>query len=343
MNRSYRIVHAPLEIAGQIGLLCEKLKARGHSATGYNFFPNYLNYRKVINTDAYELSRLLEYAVAHYEIFHFHNSYTFLESYSDVELIAKAGKKMIMHHRGNDVRFRSRASAWDGYVNPYVDAECSFPDELIDRNLRFFAEHMAAAIVQDDELVPYVKDYYERCGKPVYVLPRLIDLDGYEPVYGGSDPFKPPLVVHAPTQRGFKGTDRICAIVEQVSSEVPLRFRLVEGVSHAEAMEIYRAADIVIDQVLCGAYGNLSVEAMALGKPVICYIRPDLFGRYPPGLPIVPANPDTLHDALSGLARSSGLRLQLGRQGRAYVEAHHEAGNVVGQLLAIYDSIMKEA
>ena len=342
MSRLYRIVHAPLEIAGQIGLLCEGLRARGHTATGYNFFPNYLDYRKVINTDAYELARLLEHAMEYYDIFHFHNSYTFLEHYRDVEWISRAGKRMIMHHRGNDVRFRSRSAAWGGYVNPYVNAQCSFSDELIDRNLQFFAEHMEAAIVQDNELLPYVKDYYEQRGKPVYVLPRLIGLDGYEPVFGGSESSDPPLVVHAPTQREFKGTAYIRAAVEQVSRDVPLRFKLVEGVSHAEAMDIYREADIIIDQVLCGAYGNLSVEAMALGKPVVCYIRPDLYGKYPPGLPIVPANPDTLYTALSELARSRELRLQLGKQGRSYVEKHHEASAVVGQLLSIYDSIMKE-
>jgi len=52
-----QIIHAPTEIAGQMGILCEGLRTKGHYASGYNWFNSYLQYKgKIINTDAYELS-----------------------------------------------------------------------------------------------------------------------------------------------------------------------------------------------------------------------------------------------------------------------------------------------
>jgi len=342
---SIKAIHAPLEIAGQVGLICEFLNRRGIESVGYNFFPTYLEYNKVINTDSYELMKILEFAVPKYDIFHFHNGFTFLDDYRDLSMIADAGKKIIMHHRGNDVRSRARASRWNGYHNPYVNAECSVPDQDIDRNLRIFAKHASAAIVQDYELHPYVVDYYEAEGKPVYVLPRLFDINGRRSL--GTNPApktasgEPPLIVHAPTLREFKGTASIIDTIERLRKEVPLRFQLVEGVSQAKAFEIYENADIVIDQVLCGAYGNLSVEAMALGKPVVCYIRDDLLHKYPSDLPIVSCHPDNLYDGLKALLKDKELRLKLGQQGVKYVANHHDAGKVVSQLISLYDKVMR--
>ena len=54
---------------------------------------------------------------------------------------------------------------------------------------------------------------------------------------------------------------------------------------------------------------------MALGKPVVCYIRPDLVDKYPPGLPIRSAHPDNLRDVLRELVSDHELRRSLGIQG----------------------------
>ncbi|WP_274363657.1 glycosyltransferase [Paenibacillus thermotolerans] len=333
-----KIVHAPLEIAGQVGIICDFLKKSGIHATGYNYFPNYLKYRKVINTDTFELAKIFDMAVREYDIFHFHNSYTFLEDKRDIPMIVKAGKKIVMHHRGNDVRSRVRAAKGKGYVNPYVNANCSFPEETIDSNLRLFAKYVNAAIVQDYELHGYVADYYREQGKPVYVLPRLIDTKSIQPVYKTERSKEGPLVVHAPTQREFKGTEHVLKTIEKLQAEAPFRFRLVEGLNHSEAIRLYQEADIVIDQILCGMYGNLSVEAMALGKPVVCYIRPDLLKHYP-NLPIVSANPDTLYETLRKLLKHRQLRVEIGQKGRLYVERNHSAEHVIGKLIDIYKKL----
>lgn len=335
-----RVIHLPLEIAGQVGLICEFLRKEGWHATGYNYYTTFLKYRNIHYLDANELLKIMEQAILFYDLFHFHNSYTFMINHADLPLIAHAGKNMIMHHRGNDVRADAWAKCGPGYVNPYVNTSGSLAEEEIDRNLRYFATYMSAAIVQDYELYLYVKDYYEAAGKPVYLLPRLVNTAAIAPAYHEHVLMEPPLIVHAPTNQEFKGTPIIEAIIEQLRKEVPLRYVRVEKMTKDAASLLYRQADIVIDQILCGMYGNVSVEAMALGKPVIAYLRPDIRKFLPTGLPIVSAHPDNLYEQLKALLRDQERRIELGRNGRAFVEEHHEAKKVVATLLTIYQTVL---
>ena len=95
-------------------------------------------------------------------------------------------------------------------------------------------------------------------------------------------------VAHAPSNRKIKGTQYLIDAIDALKKEgVPVELFLVEGMSYEEALYISANADIIVDQLLIGSYGQYSVEMMALGKPVICYIRNDLIKHYPPGLPII--------------------------------------------------------
>lgn len=335
-----RIVHVPMEIAGQVGLICRFLRDAGYEAYGFNYFETYLKYEDVFHTEAYELIKVLEGFIDYYDIFHFHNGYSIMEDFRDILMIKKAGKKMIMHHRGNDVRFQSMAMKGKNYTNPYVRTSNYLSDEKMAENLRFFAEHMDAAIVQDYELHNYVIDYYQERGKPVYVLPRLIDSKQIKTAY--PDPYgNTPVIIHAPTHRGFKGSDIIEKTIESLKKDKQLIYINIEGKSHKEALEAYRRADIVIDQILCGVYGNVSVEAMAMGKAVVCYIRPDLIKTYPDDLPIISANPDTLYPQLKMLVEEPRLRYEIGKAGRNYVERYHEGVRIIKGLTAIYDNLYR--
>ncbi|CAG7638289.1 glycosyltransferase [Paenibacillus allorhizosphaerae] len=96
----------------------------------------------------------------------------------------------------------------------------------------------------------------------------------------------------------------------------------------------------MIDQVLCGSYGLLSVEAMALGKPAVVFVRDDLLGTFAGGVPpVCNANPDTLYDVLRALLQSGSALRQKGMEGRAYVEAYHDRCAVVRQLLGLYSRV----
>lgn len=81
-------------------------------------------------------------------------------------------------------------------------------------------------------------------------------------------------IIHAPTNRAAKGSDYIftaIAKLEKTHAEY-FDFKVIENIPHAQALQLYQDADLVIDQILIGWYGGFAVEVMAMGKPVIARI-----------------------------------------------------------------------
>ncbi|MCC3355667.1 glycosyltransferase family 1 protein [Bacillus timonensis] len=326
-----RIFHGTTEIAGQMGILSSALNKKGHCSVGYNTFHSYLGYKDyLINTDQEGLNEKYNEIINEFDLFHFHYNTTLCEEYSDLPELKKRHKKMVMHHWGNDVRFHEQARN----NNPYVYTGDSPPNEEIHAKLIKITEYIKEAIVQDYEVYEYVKDYYEK----VHVLPIAIDLTHFEPHYPAINKDKP-LILHAPTNPDFKGTTYVEKTIEKLREKYDIDYRRIEKMSHEEVISLYADADIIIDQVLCGSYGLLSVESMALGKPVLTYIRPDLVPTFPAKLPIINSNPDTLYKQVEMLLEIPELRREHGMQGRKYVEKYHSHEVVVERLMAIYSKL----
>ena len=91
-----------------------------------------------------------------------------------------------------------------------------------------------------------------------------------------------------------------------------------------------------------GTHGLATLEAMALAKPVICYIKPSMVGQYPPESPIVNANPDTLRPP-GDAVQDGELRRRVGLAGRAYVERYHDARTLAAELEHIYREVLTPA
>jgi len=145
------------------------------------------------------------------------------------------------------------------------------------------------------------------------------------------------VIAHAPSNRAIKGTKYVEAAVAQLQEwGYPVQLLLIEKLPHAEALRRCAAADLIVDQLLVGAYGEFAVEMMALGKPVVCYLRPDLLKHYPSGLPIVSATPRTLPDVLVDLLRRREQWPDLGQRGMRYVERAHDSYVVAKAMLQHY-------
>lgn len=157
--------------------------------------------------------------------------------------------------------------------------------------------------------------------------------------YSDEQSDRPLRIGHAPTHRGVKGTEYFLASLERLRNE-GYRFELIliEKVSHEEAKTIYRTLDVVLDQLFVGWYGGLAVEAMALGKPVVAYIRDDDLVHIPremrEELPILRASPRTLDaDLREVLTKSHKDLVDIGRRSRSYVERWHDPREVVRRFL----------
>src|SRR5437764_15466880 len=92
------------------------------------------------------------------------------------------------------------------------------------------------------------------------------------------------------------------AVARLQAEGIPFEFRLVENLPYAEVRKLYEQADLLIDQLLAGWYGGVALELMALGKPVISYLRAEDLGYIPPAmhaqLPIINATPTTFYEVL---------------------------------------------
>jgi hypothetical protein len=157
----------------------------------------------------------------------------------------------------------------------------------------------------------------------------------------------PVRILHAPNHKNIKGTRFFELAVERLQRmghEVELV--MVQGVPNAELKKLISECDIVADQLVIGWYAMFAIEAMALGKPVLCYVRDDLeelyirVGLLERGeLPLIKCSPKDLNEVLENLIVDRLGLQEIGARGRAYVEKHHSLDSIGVMFSAINESL----
>lgn len=101
--------------------------------------------------------------------------------------------------------------------------------------------------------------------------------------------------------------------------------------------------DIVVDMLTVGFFGANVREALMLGKPVICYLRPEWLESmrreipdYVDELPVVSATPATAYETLRDLVDSPERRRELGYRGREFALKWHSAEAGARRMEQIY-------
>jgi glycosyltransferase involved in cell wall biosynthesis len=137
------------------------------------------------------------------------------------------------------------------------------------------------------------------------------------------------IIAHAPTNREIKGTQYIIDAFKGVQKSIPTAILdLVEGVSYGEALERYRRSSIVVDQLKIGWYGMVALECMAMGVPVMCYIRDDLKKYLGDTPPLYFTTPETLEEDIITVLKDTRLQSELSRRGKEYVSTNHNPTNI---------------
>ena len=238
------------------------------------------------------------------DIFHFYFGKTLVPKSLQIPILRAARKKSVMHFLGADIRGKR-------------------PEELeyrkkFDRWL--VGSYAATRWVPDAE-----------------VIPPGLDLLGYRPVPPVAR--ERPLVVHAPSDLEKKGTQHIVEACEQL----PVDLDVVHGVPHDQAVERFKRADIVVDQMHYLWHGVFAIECMAYGKPVVTHLDPEAVEQteraFGVKVPIVRASAENLVEQLRPLVESFELRKRLGEEGRAYVERVHDLEQVADRFIEIYRSL----
>jgi glycosyltransferase involved in cell wall biosynthesis len=285
---------------------------------------------------------VLPWALARFDVFHFFADRGLLPPLRrghgfwrlELALMRLLGKRVFVYTYGGDVRTREITEGLGRYNCclhcPAPGRMCICDDARGRRNLAAIRRGATALLAMGD-----MAEYTRGSRNDLFFWPVDTDEIGY---VGARDTNEPPVrVVHAPNHRHFKGTDYLVAAVARLREEgLPLELDLVERVPNAEALARYARADIVAEQFLIGFHGYTALEAMALGKPVICFIRKPEYVAAPGECPIVSADPDQLLAALRALVVDAPGRRRLGLQGRAYVERHYSLAAFAERLRLLY-------
>ncbi|MBE9207154.1 glycosyltransferase [Nostoc sp. LEGE 06077] len=151
-----------------------------------------------------------------------------------------------------------------------------------------------------------------------------VNSEKYQPAYPEIDKTKPLRIVHAPNHRKFKGTHFLSKAVENLQNEgISIELILVEKMPNEQALEIYRTADIIFDQCLIGFHGYFALEGMAMGKPVMCFIRkPQEYLLNPEECPIINTHIQTLEKDLRDLVNCREKLPEIGIKSRQYIEKY---------------------
>lgn len=275
--------------------------------------------------------RLLAHLMASYDVFHFHFHTSYLPLQRDLPLWRAAGKRIIFHLHGCDIRDPLRVRV-EHSVSACAECpvQCMGPTKL--HLSEVIARYADRVIVSTPDLLEFVPgaDY----------IPNPLDcasLPRSSPAQGGQG--REYVVVHAPTDRAIKGTRHLETAIEQLRAEgVPVRLQLVEGLPREQMLRACLEADVAVDQLLIGWFGLFALEMMALGKPVIAYIRPEL-ERYAPDLPVVSAEPATIAAALRTMFADGAWRERLAHAGPAYVAREHDPFDINTRILALYGAL----
>jgi len=152
-------------------------------------------------------------------------------------------------------------------------------------------------------------------------------------------------IVHAPTNRNLKGTERLIAACDTLRSEgLPLELVMVEGKTWRECMTTKATADIVFDQLAYG-YGCNAVEAWGMGIPVISGADEwttsrmvELWGE----LPYRHVDETSLESVLRDMVTSPKVRAEWAAKGKAHAERFHAEKPALARLAELYAMTIRD-
>lgn len=346
-----RIFHGPVNVGGLGGYLARWQRARGAEAdfVVYRANPRRDNHDIEVGLgeggrvrDWAAMLRTLRWALPRYDLFHFYYGRSLLPHNLDLPLLKMRGKRIVMTYCGSDIRLREVEQRRHPYYDRVERAYADGRSDASKRRMMWWQARWVDRFTAPRNLYAYAAEVIpeDRIVGDLWVN-NTLDLDAIEPRIETSDP---PTVLHAPTRPGLKGTEHVERVVEMLEEQgLDFEYRTVSDVPHEEFLDLLRdEVDIVVDQVLMGGFGSLTMEAMAHGKPVCCFVLDEVMAEVP-GCPVVNVTVDTLADRLAWLIEHPKERERLGREGRAFAEEHFDRDLIFGRVWDLYRDLMEGA
>lgn len=277
------------------------------------------------------------------DVIHWYNGYA---AWSSLDLLVarRMGKKGVVEFLGGDIRNSlvvSRLSPY--YAEAWRSGKYEYPEETAEHSTKVqesFLRFGVRSVLSHPQLDCNLIDGWNQRFNDVRVR---IDLDEFP----SSPPNKAddfPLIVHMTTAPICKGTPQVEGILESLrQAGLQFRYQRLEGMTRSEVKQWLSKCDLFLDNFVLGeGFPVGAIEAMAMGKPVISFSRPDVAPMWDREPSIyINASLDELSEAISELLPDRERRLELGRLGRAYVEEVHEAKVQAKRLTKIYQQLAR--
>lgn len=238
-----------------------------------------------------------------YDIYHFDGGMDFFRDLRFAKELKRRGKKIVCCYFGSDLRTRG------------IFKEL---DEMSDLNLTVEYDHLSLH-------------------KNIHYVFFPFDVNEYEMKKRNNKKIR---IIHSPTNRKFKGTDKILGVIAEVEKERQIEFILLENIDRDEVLKIKSSCDLAIDQVggeMGGTgYGKNSIENLSMGIPTFTEFTDDYL-KFISENPFIHSTVSTLKDNLISLIDNEALRNDTGRKGRAWVEKYHSFESVNAGLKDLYN------
>lgn len=259
-------------------------------------------------------------------IFHFYFGKTLLPYNLDIPFYHLFGKKIIMEYLGTDI------DLWLGYNGTDWRNRPIDRVELVKRVIRQ-AKQFDRQLVCSPHLYEFVDNSI--------ILPLALDLSSYAYTPIDFSKKKKLTFMHCPTDRTAKKSDYIEAALNRLKSKgYDFNYKCVTNVTHSQLKEEYLTSDVVIDQ-LNFWYGTVSVEAMALGRPVVSGYRSHLchYDKRFENLPIINADIYNVYNVLKDILDGKYDLSEIGMKSREFAMRTHDLSQLTEQLIDIYKNL----
>jgi glycosyltransferase involved in cell wall biosynthesis len=242
------------------------------------------------------------YKLYDYDIYHFDGGMDLFRDLRFAKELKLRGKKIVCCYFGSDLRTRGI----------FKDL-----DEMSDLNLT----------VEFDHLQLY---------KDLNYLYFPFDVNKYDYSINYNTKIK---IIHSPTNRIFKGTNKITKVIEELKKEKDFDFLLVENTEREKLLKLKKECNLAIDQVggeLGGTgYGKNSIENLVMGLPTITEFSNDYLKIIPEN-PFITCNIDTLKETLLKIIETPETLKEHSEKGRKWVEKYHSFESVNNKLMDLY-------
>lgn len=346
-----RIVHMPYNVASFASETVQALRSLGYNASGIIFQPHV----KSISSDGVKTIPLepgnfisffrkyfftIKY-ILRADVVHWYWDADLLTSNFELKLIKWLGKPAVIEWVGSDIRnpqieFSDNPWYKQAFNDKYEFASTESHEKSVAKQKKFAAAGFIPVVCPDMEqyLRPEIFPHY-------FKTHQRLNIKNYTPQFPSAQN-KKPLIVHSSTAPYTKGTQFVLEAIQLLKNKFDFDFELIENKTRAEALNKVLECDIYLDQFILGCHGMAATEAMAMGKPVVGYIKEALLGKYPADLPIINASPIKIAEQLTPLLHSAELRNTIGKKSRAYAEKYHDAQKVAQELADIYKQVICE-